>query len=162
MGTAGKIDNSFQLTVDSGQLTVIGATNVVHFDPSVKVCRERPMCRSAPERTELLPINPDTQNHGTKASPPGKLARPLAETDEGRGSVKCCRNNRRKGNPTESHRRERPMCRSVTLQLQLLWTKRNHPPIMSFRANAVSRGIFPGGCFSKFLIFYCIFLMILK
>ena len=36
------IDNFFQLTVDSGQLTVIGATNVVLFSPSVKVCRERP------------------------------------------------------------------------------------------------------------------------
>ena len=52
-----------------------------------------------------------------------------------------------KGNQTESHRRERPMCRSATLQLQPLWTKRNHPPIMSFRANAVSRGIFPSGWF---------------
>ena len=35
------MDNSFQLTVDSGQLTVIGETHVVHFDPSVKVCAER-------------------------------------------------------------------------------------------------------------------------
>ena len=32
--------------VDSGQLTVIEATNVVHFCTSVKDCRERPMCRS--------------------------------------------------------------------------------------------------------------------
>ena len=27
-------------------MTIIGETNVVHFDPSVKVCRERPVCRS--------------------------------------------------------------------------------------------------------------------
>ena len=70
----------------------------------------------------------------SKPSPTGKGDRPQA-VDEGRYGVTHCRNNRRKGNPTESHRRERPMCRSVTLQLQPLWTKRNHPPIMSFRAN---------------------------
>ena len=59
-------------------------------------------------------------------SPTGKGDRPQA-VDEGRYSVVCYRNNRRKGKSTESHRRERPMCRSVTLQLQPLWTNRNHP-----------------------------------
>ena len=52
----------------------------------------------------------------------------------GRYCVVCYRNNGRNGNHVESHRRERPMCRSVTLQLQPLWTNPNHPPIMSFRA----------------------------
>ena len=45
-----------KLTIDNGQLTIIGATNIVHLYPSGKVCRERPMCRSARERTGLLPI----------------------------------------------------------------------------------------------------------
>ena len=34
------------MTIDNGQLTIIGATDVVHLYPSVKVCRERPVCRS--------------------------------------------------------------------------------------------------------------------
>ena len=52
-----------KLTIDNGQLTIIGATNVVYIYPSGKVCRERPMCRSAPERTELLPKKTDTFPH---------------------------------------------------------------------------------------------------
>ena len=75
-------------------MTVIGATYVVHFNPIVKVCRERPMCRSARERTELFSTNPDTRNHGTKASPRGSW-QGAALTDEGRGNVKRSRNCRR-------------------------------------------------------------------
>ena len=82
----------------------------------------------------------------SKPSPPGKGDRPQA-VDEGRYGVTHCRNNRRKGRPTESHRRERPMCRSVTLQLQPLWTKRNHSPICHSERTVVSRGIFPSGWF---------------
>ena len=33
--------------MDNGQLTIIGGTNVLYLYPSVKVRRERPMCRSA-------------------------------------------------------------------------------------------------------------------
>ena len=41
-----------------------------------------------------------------------------------------------KGNHTESHRRERPMCRSGGVAIITpVETKRNHPSIMSFRAN---------------------------
>ena len=59
-------------------------------------------------------------------SPTGKGDRPQA-VDEGRYGVVCYRNNRRKGNHAESHRRERPMCRSAAWQIQSVWTKRNHP-----------------------------------
>ena len=38
-------------------MTIIGATNVVHFCTSVKVCRERPVCRSAALQIQPVPIN---------------------------------------------------------------------------------------------------------
>ena len=39
------------------ELTIIGATNVVYFCTSVKVCRERPMCRSLRFRWGVVPFN---------------------------------------------------------------------------------------------------------
>ena len=50
------------MTIDNGQLTIIGATNVVYLCPSVKVCRERPVCRSGnvANRTRA-----DERNHPT-------------------------------------------------------------------------------------------------
>ena len=59
-----------------------------------------------------------------------------------------------KGDQTESHCRERPMCRSVTSRLKPVRTKQNHPSIMSFRANVVSRGIFPSGKFYLVVVHY--------
>ena len=97
-----------KLTIDNGQLTIIGATNIVHLYPSGKVCRET------------------AQDSSKKPSPPGKGNRPQA-VDEVRYGVVHCRNNRRRGRQTESHCRERPMCRSGALQLKPLWTKWNHP-----------------------------------
>ena len=82
-----------KLTIDNGQLTIIGASNVVPFSPPVKVCRERP--REAPK-------NLPRRGRGTAAA-----------VDEGRYGVAHCRNNGRRGRHTESHRRERPMCRSL-------------------------------------------------
>ena len=40
-----------------------------------------------------------------------------AAVDEGRGGVFHCRNNGRRGRHTESHRRERPVCRSAAWQI---------------------------------------------
>ena len=86
-------------------------------------------------------------------SPKGKGDRPQA-VDEGRYSVAHCGNNRRKGKSTESHRRERPMCRSVTLQLQPLWTNRNHPPTCHSERTVVSRGIHASGRFYLVVVLY--------
>ena len=76
------------MAINNGQLTIMGATKVVLMYPSVKVCRERPMCRSAAFRTYPVSI------------------------------------------------------------------KQNHPPIMSFRANAVSRGIHPSSKFYLVVVHY--------
>ena len=47
---------------------------------------------------------------------------------DGRYSVVCFRDNRRKGNHTESHRRERPMCRSARERTELFPIKTRHVP----------------------------------
>ena len=72
--------------MDNGQLTIIGATNVVHFDPSVKVCRERPMCRSGNVANKTCVVEWHYPKVRYKSFPRGKLAR-LGEPDEGRGAA---------------------------------------------------------------------------
>ena len=86
-----------KLTIDNGQLTIIGQLTLFICIRPVKYVGKRP--RTAPK----------------KPSPPGKGDRPQA-VDEGRYGVLHCRNNGRRGNQAESHCRERPMCRSGALQ----------------------------------------------
>ena len=93
-----------------------------------------------------VPINPAPESTGQKLPRRGSW-QGAALTDEGRGSLKHSKSNRRKGKSTESHRRERPMCRSAALQLQPLWTNRNHLPVCHSERTVVSRGIFPSGRF---------------
>ena len=42
--------------------------------------------------------------------------------------------------------------RHKTLQIKPVWTKRNHPPTMSFRGSKASRGIFPSSKFYLVLV----------
>ena len=77
---------------------------------------------------------------------PGDIFQPTCSKD-GRNGVAECRNNRRKGNHTKSHRRERPMCRSAALRISPVWTNRTTYRHVIPSENAVSRGIFPSSRF---------------
>ena len=68
---------------------------------------------------------------------------PAACQDERRCSVRHYRNDRRRGNHTESHRRERPMCRSARERTELFPIKTKNVPLLchSDRSDKRSGGI---------------------
>ena len=82
------------------------------------------------------------QMGGRRCNRPQALATPSGRA--GRSSTTFCivRTRGAKGKQAESHRRERPMCRSAASQIQPVGTKRNHPPTChSERSETESRNL---------------------